>query len=291
LTPNGDTVWTRSFGGPEYERSYTIIETPQHQLAIAGLSNTYSTGYGDAYLTLLDLDGNWIWSKSYGESGGEQANAITATRDGGFILGGNTLGSFGLESSAIMIKTDGEGNVQWSMAFGNGDYDDVTSIIELETGQYMVTGHKNRIMELNSKGFSGCDETIIQTITNDAQTQITNQAIEVGTHNMYSLPYQLGVASGFSIDVVCNYVATEDPAEISNLKIHTDFGQDMIWLEATQGSIGQIKLFDLSGKLCRQDHANRDSYFGFHLPILPPGMYVLAVETNQGWATNKIVRY
>ena len=155
LDTEGDTLWTRSYGGPEYERSYTLIETAQHQLAISGLTDSYSTGYGDTYLTLLDLDGNLLWSKSYGGEGGEQGNAIAQTKDGGFIIGGNTNGSFGIESGPYIIKTNSSGETQWSLTYQYDDYDDVSSIIELQSGYFMITCHHNTFMALSPDGGQG----------------------------------------------------------------------------------------------------------------------------------------
>lgn len=72
-------------------------------------------------MTRTDSAGNILWSKVYGNCG-DNAQAISITSDGGFIIcGGNDVG-VPSPKSAILFKIDSLGGIQWSKSissFGN----------------------------------------------------------------------------------------------------------------------------------------------------------------------------
>ena len=45
---------------------------------------------GDMWLIKTNPEGDIIWTRTYGEDGGEDAWSVVQTPDGGFILAGNT---------------------------------------------------------------------------------------------------------------------------------------------------------------------------------------------------------
>src|SRR5260221_986465 len=64
-----------------------------------------------------------FWAKSYGGTGDDQAYAVAATSDGGYVVAGTTQ-SFGtLTYDAWVLKLDGSGHVNWQKTYGGGGYD------------------------------------------------------------------------------------------------------------------------------------------------------------------------
>ena len=54
---DGDTLWTRLFGGNSHEYAYDVIQTQDGGYAIAGASFSQSAGWGDYYLVKTDGNG------------------------------------------------------------------------------------------------------------------------------------------------------------------------------------------------------------------------------------------
>jgi len=54
---NGDTLWTRLFGGNSHEYAYDVIQTQDGGYAVAGASFSQSAGWGDYYLVKTDGNG------------------------------------------------------------------------------------------------------------------------------------------------------------------------------------------------------------------------------------------
>jgi hypothetical protein len=108
---NGDTLWTKKFGGSSIDRLYSVKQTPDDGYIIAGQTESYGAGNYDALLLKLDNSGNTVWFKTFGGTSADGAFCIQQTNDGGFILTGITE-SIGYGSmDAYLLKVDGNGNI------------------------------------------------------------------------------------------------------------------------------------------------------------------------------------
>lgn len=117
-TLSGDTVWTRTFGGPLYDMPFCIIQTSSKDFAFTG--RTYSYGHldGNVWLQIVNSQGDSLLSKTYGGKDYEVATFIQQTSDKGFILSGISK-SFGAgKFDAYIIKTNRLCDTLWTQAFG-----------------------------------------------------------------------------------------------------------------------------------------------------------------------------
>jgi hypothetical protein len=80
------------------------------------------------------------WNKTYGGSGYDIAWSVRQTKDGGYILAGET-DSYGAGSIDVwLIKTDADGNEQWNKPFGGSDEEDISSVQQTSDGGYVLAG-------------------------------------------------------------------------------------------------------------------------------------------------------
>ncbi len=85
----GETLWTRSVGGEDAEEGYSISETQDGGLIIAGMSIAAADGDTDAFIAKLDAQGTVMWSGVYGEDDmPEIAYSIIQGDDEYFTFGG-----------------------------------------------------------------------------------------------------------------------------------------------------------------------------------------------------------
>ncbi len=95
----GDTLWTKTYGGPGEDFGFDVYTTFDNGYAIAGRRA------GDIWFLRTDSLGDTLWTKTYGGAGTESALSLYPTSDGGYIIGGYT-DSFGSGSNDFwLLKT------------------------------------------------------------------------------------------------------------------------------------------------------------------------------------------
>ncbi len=137
---NGDTLWTRTFGGTSIDRCNSVQQTTDGGYILAGYTKSFGAGLEDFWLVKTDANGISLWSHTFGGSNRDECNSVQQTTDGGYILGGDTW-SYGAGNTDFwLVKTDANGISLWSRTYGgsNGDY--CNSVQQTINGGYILGG-------------------------------------------------------------------------------------------------------------------------------------------------------
>lgn len=146
---NGDTLWTRIYGGNGAESGNSVIQTEDGGYIIAGSTNSYGAGSTDAYLIKTNAMGNVLWSKTIGTASGDAAYGIIQTQDGGYVFSGYE-NSFLLNGQSHLVKTDAAGNVVWSKTYGVSNRTNFSfALQQTDDGGYMLGGYENQFLSNN----------------------------------------------------------------------------------------------------------------------------------------------
>ncbi len=141
LDSNGDSLWARVIGGIEHDFAESVDQTDDGGFVVLGTTSSAGAGYQDMYLVKLSVEGEVEWSRTFGGIWSEFGKSVTVTNDGGFILAGSD-GSFGVQGDVYIIKTDTEGNEEWTKLYGGEGYQEAISIQQTSDGGYIVGGNK-----------------------------------------------------------------------------------------------------------------------------------------------------
>ena len=136
----GDTIWTKSFGGNLSEYPNMVLETNGGNFLIVGYTYSFGSGNKDIWLIKIDLNGNLIWTKTYGGSGDDEGKDIIKTSDGNYILTGRSNSSGNQYYDALLIKIDSDGNILWQNNYGGNQYETSRSVWQCQDGGFLITG-------------------------------------------------------------------------------------------------------------------------------------------------------
>jgi Secretion system C-terminal sorting domain len=159
LNSNGDTTWTRTYGGNGLEQGFYVQQTSDGGYIITGQTPAFGAGAFDVYLVKLLANGNIAWTKTYGGIGSEYGTAVQQTSDGGYMITGSNDNNFGFGASDFyLVKTDPTGNHIWSKTYGNTGFQEGVSVKQTTDGGYIVAGTSE-----NTLGPLGPDMCLIKT--------------------------------------------------------------------------------------------------------------------------------
>jgi gliding motility-associated-like protein len=156
VTPNGDLLWDKSYGGNNDEQVHYIYPTTDGNYFLGGSSTSnasgdvtgFNKGEADYWLVKIDPDGNIIWDKSYG---GERTENIVSIAKGilgtYWLVGGSaspisgdkTTPNYGGEDFWI-VQIDAEGTKIQEHCWGSVGLDKVYVGYQNQLGNILIGG-------------------------------------------------------------------------------------------------------------------------------------------------------
>jgi hypothetical protein len=148
----GTEIWARSFGGLGMDHGKRVVQTADGGFILTGATaDSYVTGNlyeGNLILIKTDAEGNETWTHTYGEEILYLAWAVAQAPDGGYVVTGWEAKTIA-DRDVILIKTDAEGNLEWSRSWDldpgdrDGGFDSILTsdgYIVVACNQSMDTG-------------------------------------------------------------------------------------------------------------------------------------------------------
>lgn len=158
IDENGIVKWSKTYGGSRVERPSDIKQTSDGGFIFCGPTDSNDgdvSGYHgfpqignyDIWVVKLDSVGKINWQKSLGGTGYDYARSIIQTRDGGYLVAGNSNSkdgdvSFNFGSTDFwLVKLDNSGTIIWEKSYGGPGSDEPRSILQTEDGGYLTFGY------------------------------------------------------------------------------------------------------------------------------------------------------
>lgn len=155
----GQQQWSKTYGGQAMEHGYDVISASHGGLLICGYTTSSGAGGKDMYIVKTDINGNVLWSKTYGGAGLDIARSIVETGDGHYLIFGYTESYDVGKGDMYLIKTDTSGNVCWLKTYGGTNAEMGRKIRLAADGNYLLLGLTG------SKGAGKSDYNLIKTDT------------------------------------------------------------------------------------------------------------------------------
>jgi regulation of enolase protein 1 (concanavalin A-like superfamily) len=296
---NGDTLWTRTLGGPEADYAYSLAEAPYGSFIVLGNTVSFGAGAKDVWLIKVDSNGNPLWVRTYGGSKDDVGRSVVQTSGGGFIVAGYTL-SYGAGSSDVwLIRIDSNGDTLWTRTYGGSDNDEGHSVVETADGGYIIAGETKRFLtqvDVYLIGVDSVGDTLWTRAYGGAQGDEGHSIIETsdGGYIVAGETFSFGAGSG---DVYLlklgSKVGVDENSQISVSKAW----RNRVWPNPTAGTcwisygsrtsgVVKIALYDLTGRVIEEVYEGYQGSGEHRIKVdahsLPSGIYFLRLETSDG---------
>lgn len=162
---NGDTLWTRKYGGNDEDIFNCVTETDDGYI-FAGLTRSYGPGYYAVWAVRIGFSGDTVWTRTYGGDVAQLCFTISELDNGHFVLGGYS-NSFNQNNDVYVLEIDIDGNLIWEehyglaagseIMYGSRQTSDGSFIITGKTGYYFSLEDEIFVLKLG-EGNSGTPE-------------------------------------------------------------------------------------------------------------------------------------
>ena len=239
--------FSKNFGGLDSDIGFSVQQTSDSGFVVTGRIESFGNGGGDAWLIKTDADGNEQWNQTIGGSLSDYTYSIIHAVGGGFILTGYTYSSGNGNRDVWLIKTDIDGNEEWTQTYGGISNDYARSVRKTADGGYIIIGYTE------SFGDGGNDIWLIKTDGdgNEMWTQTFGDAMH----------YDYGWAVEQSADG--GYILTGN-------KISINDGNAVVWLKKT----------DYNGDVEWNKNIYGSSYSGYSIQQTSDGGYIITGRTE-----------
>ena len=137
---NGNELWSQTFGGIFNDLGHSVQQTTDGGFIITGVTTSFVDPLGDIYLIKTDNNGNEQWIQTYGGVEYDLSYSVKQTNDNGYIILGETE-SFGSgKLDFYLVKTDENGNYEWSQTYGGVEDDWGISLDITSDGGFILCG-------------------------------------------------------------------------------------------------------------------------------------------------------
>ena len=245
----GDTLWTKQFGGLAYEMGWSVCENTLGGYLAAGYTTGFGATSGDFYFVKTSIIGELEWISHFGKTGLDIAYDVTTTSDLQYIATGNTAEQGSELQEASLIKLDQDGDTLWSKSFGGFRKSFGYSVQQTSDGGFAFCG------STNASGTGLYDLYLVK--TNDKGSVITS--------NMTNL---------------------SNPANPFNVYPNPSNGKFTITPTA---EIEFIRISTLSGKVVMEEPVVEKDKFSVDLTKFVQGSYFLEIFTRTNRVSKTLV--
>jgi hypothetical protein len=317
LDRKGKIQWQQTYGGIYNDFLKSIVQTHDGGYIVGGYSNSPESGdkiernygIGDYWVLKLDKSGNLEWQKTLGGDKDDQLATLIQTKDGDFILGGNSNSGVSDAKSKSnrtgtdfwVIKLNKEGEEIWQETYHFGKADILTSIVENEDKTLLIAGFaksevtgtkKNDKEDINDYAFikvkEDGEEIFKRTVGSNGE-EIMRKVI-ITRDGGYLLT---GTSSGKASRDKKSAVGSQD-FWVVKLKDKNKLKEEKVAIEAIPNPTAQYtnviigyeyekgtcSVFDLAGRQLQSFDIAKERTIPVDLGGLPEGIYVIEIRTD-----------
>lgn len=138
ISADGQLVWERSYGTPEWDFLRSVDVDGDHIL-LAGQTFGYDPA-GDLLLVKVDAEGGIVWLGGYGADGENDGGYVKVRSDGSYLLSG-TVGDVD-DADPILVAIASDGSEEWNIRLEEDGLQWIFGMGITSTGDALLTGYQ-----------------------------------------------------------------------------------------------------------------------------------------------------
>ncbi len=310
--PFGNTIWTRTFGGTGHDYASSVDYTSDGGWIVAGSTWSFGAGASDFYLIKTNDLGDTQWSATYGTADIEAASCVQQTTDGGYIVAGYTESSQQYSRDVYVVKTDNNGNIQWTETYGGANNDFAHSIQQTADEGYIIAGVSYSsvdaggdayVIKIDSEGNVQWTETyggtshesaysIQQTADGGYILSGTTTSNEAGNYDVYLIKLEppVGTEESYEVEIETYHTVSLEP-----ISPNPSFSNMNITYGIPAFTNVELSVVDLAGRLVERlisDQLPAGCHTTIWIPSVevPSGCYLVVLEADGQYEVRRCLR-
>ena len=141
FNPSGDTIWTRTFGGPKDERGYELTTTSDNGYVVSATTTSWGSGDIDGLIIKLNSSGDVVWHKVIGESVLDRTYSVVELENGDLIISGITTANYPGNSDILLYRLTKDGDVVWRKVLASNKGDIAHCLLKKTDNSLIMIGY------------------------------------------------------------------------------------------------------------------------------------------------------
>lgn len=144
----GNETWSRKFGNANDDKASAIIASKSGNYI--GVGSTFNGIDYDAYIFVLDKNGQTVWSYATGGAGNQDARDVVEVSDG-YVFVGTTQtkdASGKLDKNVLVVKVSKSGVPLSFKTYGGADLDEGNSIAVTKDNGFIIAGRTKKNIDI-----------------------------------------------------------------------------------------------------------------------------------------------
>ncbi len=313
LNRQGDTLWTKTIGGPLEDRAKSIKLMPDSSLIIAGASKSYGNGTYDYYFLRMNQLGDTLWTKVSHHITDAEFMDVLVNPDTSVVFCGYQKDSADTYRDIALMKYNDQGSFLWNRCYLFHESSDAyaSTILNRPNGNILFGGTSTyrptadaRVIESDSDGWF---ESSIFIGTNDADDfgYKMTQDLFHGEHY-----FMIGSTKGYGVSMSGLFFVRFDsslyydttrivdlPTAISsesysqNALLYPNPAQDILSVKFTE-NIGKsdLHIYDINGREVMHKLIIGGSEIKIDIQSLSDGIYQVLIVSGQNLFRSQFIK-
>ena len=143
LDQKGRKIWARTMGESDHDVLNGVAPTLDGGVVATGATRSFGSEQTDLSVMNFNKDGKLIWHKIYGFKYYDEGNAITMTKNGGYLIAGTTNSMGKGDFDNYIIGLNPKGSLIWSKLYGGENKDIAHAVTRTTDGGIIIVGESD----------------------------------------------------------------------------------------------------------------------------------------------------